>query len=678
MGLQYDISGNQIDGARDYQEDAFLVTHLTDAEGQPSALVIVADGMGGHAAGNVASNMAVQAFNKYVSSNYPSEDMPGLLQGGILKANGSIAETIRETPALKGMGCTIVAILIEQGQLWWASVGDSHLYLLRDKELIKKNADHSYGGFLDRLAAVGQPMDPEPGLSRNMLMSAVTGEEITEIDCPELPVELQHGDRLVLCSDGLDTLSHGKIIQYAEWSEKARDYTQALLTAVEEEAMPRQDNTTAIVVDVISSDAAAIAAVPTQASTGLEIDADGEVDMADLTQPNSSAAAAANATPVEASPIPLVDITATETPAATSDDKQPATAEQAAEPTASRERSITAGRGRFFAIAAAIVVALVVLAYVLIVNTGKDAAVTPAPVTDETEMPPPAITDEREEAPSTIADPIPEPITEPEPAIDPESTAVDPEPGVSTTAEPAPTFHDNLKSGGEGPVMQPIAAGSFRMGSNRFRDERPEHEVTVKPFAISQHEITIAEYERYARATGEALPATSGMNKTDHPVINVTWTQAAGYAAWLSQQTGEQYRLPTEAEWEYAATAGRKTDYWWGVVMEPDRAHCFGCDSDLVPGMPIQVGSYPANPFGLYDMAGNVAEWVQDCWHKNYEDAPVLSNEAWTSGGNCQLRIVRGGSYNSPPTSLRHSRRDKFDASSGYDNIGFRIVRESD
>ncbi|MDZ7736979.1 MAG: protein phosphatase 2C domain-containing protein [Gammaproteobacteria bacterium] len=119
MGLQYEIAGNQIDGARDYQEDAFLITHLTDAEGQPTVLVIVADGMGGHAAGNVASNMAVQAINKYISSNYPADDITGLLQGGVLKANASIAETIRETPALQGMGCTMVAAMIEQDRLWW-------------------------------------------------------------------------------------------------------------------------------------------------------------------------------------------------------------------------------------------------------------------------------------------------------------------------------------------------------------------------------------------------------------------------------------------------------------------------------------------------------------------------------------------------------------------------------
>src|SRR3990170_8534333 len=111
MALQFELAGSQIDGARDYQEDAFLITHLIDAEGNPSALIIVADGMGGHAAGNVASNMAVQAFNKQVSAHYPADHVHEVLNGAVLKANHSIAETIKETPALDGMGCTMVAAL---------------------------------------------------------------------------------------------------------------------------------------------------------------------------------------------------------------------------------------------------------------------------------------------------------------------------------------------------------------------------------------------------------------------------------------------------------------------------------------------------------------------------------------------------------------------------------------
>ena len=195
MALTFELAGSQIDGARDYQEDAFLITHLTDSKGNPSALVVVADGMGGHAAGNVASNMAVQAFNKHISANYPADSPADILEQAVVKANNAIQETINETPALEGMGCTMVAALLEEGMITWASVGDSHLYLVRDRELVKKNADHSYGGFLDRMEAEGTPVEPEPGLSRNMLMSALTGEDINEIDVNQEPFELQEKDR---------------------------------------------------------------------------------------------------------------------------------------------------------------------------------------------------------------------------------------------------------------------------------------------------------------------------------------------------------------------------------------------------------------------------------------------------------------------------------------------------
>ena len=205
--LSFDISGSQIDGARDYQEDAFLITHLGDADADSAgSMVIVADGMGGHAAGNVASNMAVQTFNRHLSKNFPNDNVSNVLYEAVLQANGSITATVSETAALKGMGCTLVACVLERGNLRWVSVGDSHLYLLRNGDLSKKNADHSYGGFLDRMAEAGTPVEAEAGFSRNMLMSALTGDDIAEIDCPESPLQQKRGDRVILSSDGLDTL----------------------------------------------------------------------------------------------------------------------------------------------------------------------------------------------------------------------------------------------------------------------------------------------------------------------------------------------------------------------------------------------------------------------------------------------------------------------------------------
>ncbi|NKB37065.1 MAG: SpoIIE family protein phosphatase [Gammaproteobacteria bacterium] len=255
MALQYELAGSQIDGTRGYQEDAFLITHLTDKEGNQASLVIVADGMGGHAAGNVASNMAVQAFNKHVSANYPTDNLTEVLRECVIQANNSIKETVAETPALSGMGCTMVAAILEGNKMWWASVGDSHVYLIRNKELHKKNDDHSYGGFLDRMAAAGTPVEAEDGLSRNMLMSAIMGDEINEIDVPTEGYELEAGDRLLICSDGMDTLSAGKIIQYSEWSESTKECADALMQAVEDVGMPKQDNTTAVVVNVTEKEA---------------------------------------------------------------------------------------------------------------------------------------------------------------------------------------------------------------------------------------------------------------------------------------------------------------------------------------------------------------------------------------------------------------------------------------
>ncbi len=254
--MSFDIYGSQIDGARDYQEDAFLITHLGD-EDAGGSMVIVADGMGGHAAGNVASNMAVQTFNRHLSSNFPNENVSNVLYEAVLQANGSITATVAETAALKGMGCTLVACVLERDELRWVSVGDSHLYLIRAGDLAKKNADHSYGGFLDRMAEAGTPVEAEEGFSRNMLMSALTGEDIAEIDCPEAALNVSAGDRVILSSDGLDTLPHEKILEIASDHEAAKDCVDALIKGVEDAGAPRQDNTTVIVIDVTEKPEAA-------------------------------------------------------------------------------------------------------------------------------------------------------------------------------------------------------------------------------------------------------------------------------------------------------------------------------------------------------------------------------------------------------------------------------------
>ncbi|MGH8881680.1 MAG: PP2C family protein-serine/threonine phosphatase, partial [Stackebrandtia sp.] len=246
MPLELDIAGAQIIGDREVQEDAFLISHL----GHAATLLIIADGMGGHAAGNIASNMAVQSCNRHLCHHHESGRLPALLREAVLEANKAIADMVHETDALRGMGCTLVAAVAHDTTLSWASVGDSHLYLVRGGGIQKLNADHSYGGFLDRMAALGQPVEPEPGCARNMLMCALTGEEIMEIDCPDTGTRISSGDWLIASSDGLNTLNRDDIIAIAGGASSARECAERLLQAVTEARAKNQDNTTVVAIRV--------------------------------------------------------------------------------------------------------------------------------------------------------------------------------------------------------------------------------------------------------------------------------------------------------------------------------------------------------------------------------------------------------------------------------------------
>ena len=245
-----------------------------------------------------------------------------------------------------------------------------------------------------------------------------------------------------------------------------------------------------------------------------------------------------------------------------------------------------------------------------------------------------------------------------------------------TVASVGKTIQDDLKSGGKAPLMIVIPAGKFAMGStsSKHSEERPRHEVAVEKFAVSQYEVTFSEYDLFAKAEGRKVPDSLYLDRENHPVIFVSWDDAYYYTKWLSKETGHKYRLANEAEWEYLASGGKKTTFWWGYDEEPNRAHCFGCGTNLDPRKPTKIGSFEPNPFGLYDTSGNVAEWVHDCWHGNYKGAPTYS-EVW-EGGDCSYRVVRGGAYSTPPQSIRSAKRDKFKSDKAYDHIGIRVVRE--
>ena len=171
-----------------------------------------------------------------------------------------------------------------------------------------------------------------------------------------------------------------------------------------------------------------------------------------------------------------------------------------------------------------------------------------------------------------------------------------------------------------------------------------------------------------------ARVSDGGYGRGRQPVINVTWYDAQQYAAWLSRMTGKPYRLLSEAEFEYAARAGTLTAYPWGDEIGKNNANCAGCDSKWDNRQPSPVGSFAANRFGLYDMHGNVMQWVEDCPHRDYEGAPQ-DGSPWIEGADCSLRVIRGGAYSSNPQALRSAFRSAFSTAKNRYFIGFRVGR---
>jgi formylglycine-generating enzyme required for sulfatase activity/CRP-like cAMP-binding protein/chromosome segregation ATPase len=240
------------------------------------------------------------------------------------------------------------------------------------------------------------------------------------------------------------------------------------------------------------------------------------------------------------------------------------------------------------------------------------------------------------------------------------------------------SFRDALQGGIKGPVMMELPAGDYKMGSlgNSLNyDESPRHKVTLTGFSIGKYEVTFAEYDTFARATGRRLPYDESWGRANRPVINVSWSDAVAYTEWLSSQSGKSYRLPTESEWEYAIRAGGGSRHWWDAAEAGIYANCFNCGSEWDNRQTSPVGSFPANSFGLHDMAGNVQEWTQDCYQTGYADAPA-DGSAWLTP-QCTQRAVRGGGYTSPLDSLRSAKRGQYDQDTRLDNIGFRVVRDN-
>jgi formylglycine-generating enzyme required for sulfatase activity len=232
------------------------------------------------------------------------------------------------------------------------------------------------------------------------------------------------------------------------------------------------------------------------------------------------------------------------------------------------------------------------------------------------------------------------------------------------------------------PEMQTVAGGTFQQGDIHGRggpEEQPVHEVKVKPFAIGKFEVTFEEYDRFAIAAGRPLPPDQGWGRGRRPVINVSWHDAKKYADWLSRQMGRRFRLPTESEWEYAARSEGKEDIWAGTSDEQQLKNyaVYGANPQRRTAPVGQEEGRKPNALGLYDMSGNVWEWVEDCQHGNYDEAPT-DGTAWLEGGgrDCGEPVLRGGSWFYYPGYLRASSRTWTYAGSGNNGIGFRLAQD--
>ena len=288
------------------------------------------------------------------------------------------------------------------------------------------------------------------------------------------------------------------------------------------------------------------------------------------------------------------------------------------------------------------------------------------------------------------------------------ATAIGPNEVTIWLADVSQTFQDSLAGKPPAPIfiepdMVVIPAGHYRMGSpvretGRYQDEGPQHTVKVAQFALGRTEVTFDEYDAFAKTTGRTSPDDNGWGRGRRPVINVSWDDAQAYAAWLSERTHKAYRLPTEAEWEYAARAWTQTRRYWGDDPAEKEACTYanvydaGSVDEIKKSFPsfswptfacsdncpftAPVGQFKPNAWGLQDMLGNVWEWVADCWHDSYQGAPSDGSD-WEDGKACKSgrRVLRGGSWGNEPVNVRSAFRNRGDPVYRFYVYGFRLAR---
>lgn len=260
------------------------------------------------------------------------------------------------------------------------------------------------------------------------------------------------------------------------------------------------------------------------------------------------------------------------------------------------------------------------------------------------------------------------------------------------------------------PAMVGIPAGAFVMGSasgevGHFDNEGPQHAVSVRAFALAKYDVTAAQFLAFLQATGYApapcnavldlrwhppaggpAAAPTGAYPPQWPALCLAWKDAQAYIAWLNRTVraarasvrGDPYRLPSEAEWEFAARGGTTTSRWWGDALGTNNANCNGCGSPYDGRVLSDVTAFAANPFGLYGVLGNAWQWTADCWHPSYRGAPHDA-APWTAGGDCTRHVLRGGSWDNVPILVRAAARSGSPAVAGeydYSSLaGFRVAR---
>jgi formylglycine-generating enzyme required for sulfatase activity len=269
--------------------------------------------------------------------------------------------------------------------------------------------------------------------------------------------------------------------------------------------------------------------------------------------------------------------------------------------------------------------------------------------------------------PAPAAKPKPEAPPAPSPQMPAAKTAAAPR-----TASAASAVTRDCDACPELVVVQP---GAFVMGDDGGdRSERPAHRVTIAyPFAIGKYEVTLGQWRACVEAGAcRAINNAEGLSASA-PAKDLSWNDAQQYLHWLSKLTGQNYRLPSEAEWEYAARAGTTSRYWWGDNMEVGKANCKGCGGDWSNEAPADVDAFPANPFGIHGMNGGVWEWVADCWNKSYAGAPT-DGGAWNRS-DCRDNVIRGGSWRNDQTYAHSASRFTYDTGVRYILNGFRVAK---